>query len=121
MDLNILGLLVAFNLKHFFADFILQTDEMARGKFKKFPHFVNPLLKHCGVHALMTLLILLLTNPQLWWLALVDMGIHFLIDRSKVKLEKLSDNAHYKIGLFGLDQMAHHSTYFFLIFLIETL
>jgi hypothetical protein len=63
--------LVAFQIKHFLADFPLQGKYML-GKFKGGTDWVLPLVAHSGVHALFTLAIVLWFNPSVWWLSLVD-------------------------------------------------
>jgi hypothetical protein len=75
-------LLVVYQLKHFLADYPLQGPYML-GKFKPGWDFLGPLLAHVGVHGAMTLAICLCFKPYLWWLALVDMAVHFAMDRLK--------------------------------------
>lgn len=53
------------------------------GKFKPGWGFFLPLLAHVGVHGAMTLALCLWLNPAYWWLALVDMTVHFCMDRIK--------------------------------------
>ena len=75
-------LLIFFLIKHFVADYILQNQYML-GKFKPDWSFALPLLAHASVHGCFTLFICLLVAPALWWLALVDIVTHFVIDRMK--------------------------------------
>jgi len=75
-------LLVIFQLKHLVADYFLQGKYMLQ-KFKPGWDFFFPLLAHVTVHGGMTLAVCLYFAPHLWWLALVDMGIHFTMDRLK--------------------------------------
>ena len=75
-----------FQLKHFVADYLLQNEYML-GKFKK-EGWVKPLAAHCGVHAVLTFLILLFFCPWLSFkltltLTIVDFTIHFIMDRVK--------------------------------------
>lgn len=79
---TIFTLLVLYQFKHFLADYPLQGKYML-GKFKPGWDFLGPLLAHVGVHGAMTLVICLCLKPYLWWLALVDMAIHFAMDRIK--------------------------------------
>jgi hypothetical protein len=108
-------LLLALSIKHFLADFPLQTQYML-GKGKR-EGWVDPLLAHCNVHASLT------------WLVLVAFGVgyfpalgiagaegiaHFGIDRLK---------AHPDLGgrwnpsqpqfwwALGADQLAHNLCY----------
>ncbi len=84
--MNVFALLVAFQIKHFVADYILQGWPLADfmlGKFKR-KGWVLPLASHCGVHMVLTLLIVCLAGRgDLWWLMLVDGGVHFVMDRIK--------------------------------------
>lgn len=86
---TIFFLLVAFQVKHLFADFVCQTDYMA-GKFRPGWNFVWPLVAHAGHHAAATLAI------GTYVLAYSERGIvlccaaaafdflsHFVIDRVK--------------------------------------
>lgn len=82
MILEIFLLLVLFQVKHFMADYPLQNGYMLK-KFLSDWGFVLPLLSHAGVHAGFTLAICLWWAPNLWWLALVDLIIHFIMDRAK--------------------------------------
>jgi hypothetical protein len=89
----ILILLVAFQLKHFLADFPLQTQRML-GKFKERGWFA-PLAAHAGVHALGTLSVICLFYYAVIGpidgrrfltalsLALFDFCVHFIMDRIK--------------------------------------
>jgi len=145
-----MGLFVLFQLKHFLADYPLQFEWML-GKFKDGWGFIPPLLAHSAVHGFFTLAICLWFEPSLWWLALVDMGAHFVMDRikagsrwlgrfkpvssrefqeiSRVKKatgklpqplrKKAQDNKMFWWSL-GLDQMVHHLTHYFIIFMLVT-
>jgi len=75
-------LYVAFAVKHLLADYFLQTGWMVRGKAAEHD-WVAPLAAHVGVHAIGTLLIVLVARPSFWWLAVVDFVLHFAIDRGK--------------------------------------
>lgn len=86
---NIWILLVLFQLKHFFADYPLQTKFML-GKFKGGNEWIAPLLAHVAVHGLFTFIICLFFNPILSIpLALFDMVVHFCMDRIKASPELL--------------------------------
>jgi hypothetical protein len=153
-------LLVVYQLKHFLADYPLQGSYML-GKFKDGWDWVLPLLAHVSVHGLFTLLICLVVRPELWWLALVDVMIHFGMDRIKAgkkylgrwkpltaneyiqcqkammndqiifnsdngkqiyldtptAFEKIRGNTYFWWAL-GLDQMVHHLTHYFIIWML---
>lgn len=85
-------LLVVFQIKHFLADYPLQTPWML-GKGREDGWFL-PLAAHAGVHAGLTLVIsglyLVIVDPQdvipAWLplpLALLDFTLHFTMDRIK--------------------------------------
>jgi hypothetical protein len=88
--LFIFGLLIAFQFKHFLADYPLQTPYMLQ-KFKPGWEFVKPLAAHAGTHAAFTWLICLVfavikgkvpvyLPPAM---ALLDFTVHFVVDRIK--------------------------------------
>lgn len=121
----LLFMLIAFQLKHFIADFPLQNAYML-GKFKK-KGWVLPLASHCGVHALLTGFILILTGLIPIWLVLsmmaFDFTIHFIMDRIKASPSMLG---RYDIKdkrfwwSLGLDQMVHHITHYIILFITMT-
>lgn len=80
----VFALIVIYQIKHYVADYLLQTPWML-GKFKPWPHFIKPLAAHAGVHAAFTFVIAMFFQPPLFalGLALLDAGIHFLVDRVK--------------------------------------
>lgn len=147
-------LLVVYQLKHFVADYPLQGKYMLK-KFLPGWGFFFPLLVHVTVHGGMTLAIALVVNPAVWWVCLVDAGIHFTMDRLKagprymgrwkpltmteyVQFNSiLQDEEQYKSKRwtqslnkmkgnklfwwsFGVDQMVHHLTHYFIIYLLIT-
>jgi hypothetical protein len=111
---SILVLYIAFRLKQFVCDFLLQNDWMALNKGK--PGFVGykALFSHCLVHATGTLLIVVIFAPSLWWLGLLDFLIHSLVDRLKgiVTYQKgWTYTDRWFWWTFGLDQEAHNLTH----------
>jgi hypothetical protein len=116
-------LLVVYQFKHFIADFPLQREYMLR---KVSPHwdFVLPLSLHSGVHAVLTLAIVLTVQPSLWWLAIFDFAVHFTMDRIKSGpryLGRFNDRS--KPGFWnslGFDQMVHHLTHYWIIWSLVT-
>ncbi len=82
-QLNLFALLgVAFIIKHVLADFALQTPWMAERK-EAASGWALPLAAHCACHMTVTVLIVLVAVPSLWWLAVVDFVVHATIDRGK--------------------------------------
>lgn len=110
-------LLIVYQVKHFMADYIFQNVYMLQ-KARAGWNFVGPLSIHCGVHAAFTLGIALYVNPSLWWLALLDFGIHFLMDRIKAGPRYLGryNNPTTKAFwvAFGFDQLVHHLTHLYI-------
>lgn len=127
-------LLVLFQFKHFLADYPLQTEYML-GKFKPGREYILPLLAHSSVHGALTLLICWIFGPL--WLAsalgLLDMGIHFAVDRLKASpklfgrfkilageefasaTEKQKRENKYFWWALGFDQTVHHLTHYVII------
>jgi hypothetical protein len=118
---NTFLLLIAYQVKHFIADFPLQREYMLK---KTLPNwdFLLPLVTHCLVHALGTLILCLWLVPGLWWLAIVDFVVHFIIDRVKSGpryLGRYNNPARSSFWVvLGLDQMAHHITHIYFVFII---
>ncbi len=111
-------LLIVFQIKHFIADFPLQREYMLK-KVSPSWDFVLPLVLHSGVHAVFTLAICLTYRPALWWLALMDFVIHFIMDRIKSGPRYLGRyNDKNRAGFWnalGIDQMVHHLTHLWII------
>lgn len=109
----IAGASVALLIKHFLADFLLQTDWMAAGKDRP-KGWLLPLAAHAGVHGAMTAALFLAVAPPLAWLGLADMLIHGAIDRLKsisTRRRALTPRQTAFWWLFGLDQSLHHLTH----------
>jgi hypothetical protein len=68
--------------KHLIADFFLQTKWIADGKEAR-TGWEAPLLVHCAIHGALSTAIILVFEPRLWFLGLVDYAIHFIADRAK--------------------------------------
>lgn len=105
--------LTAFLVKHFLADFLLQTTWMAAGKERP-RGWLPPLAAHLGVHGAMTAALFLAVAPQLAWLGLVDVVLHGAIDRTKTLLARharLTPGRSAYWWLFGADQTLHHLTH----------
>jgi hypothetical protein len=121
---QLFALLIAFQVKHFLADFPLQREYMLK-KVSAGWAFLLPLSLHCGVHSFMTFLILVgFGRLDLWWLALVDFATHFVMDRLKAGPKYLGRfNNPRKTSYwaaFGFDQMVHHLTSLYIIWYIVT-
>lgn len=105
-----LGLFIGFQTKHYVADFLLQTSHMLKKGDRH--DWALPLLSHCLVHGIFTLLIVLWASPSLWWIALIEIGAHFGIDRWKAVFTRdLPFDHAINIRAFGFDQFLHQITY----------
>ncbi len=106
------ALLLVFALKHFVADFLLQTNWIAHGK-ERAQGWFGPLTIHVLCHAGLTLCIALAVAPRLWWLAPVELVVHACIDHSKTligaRIKCTAKNAQYW-WLLGFDQFLHQVT-----------
>lgn len=126
MSNQLLILMILFPIKHFLADFPLQSVYML-GKAKKGLAWILPLSTHCFVHAILSLIIIFLIKPKLFWLVGVEFVAHFVIDRVKVNQKlplgpwdptvKGKYVSKYYFDL-GLDQLAHQLTYVLMIYVI---
>lgn len=134
MGERVLLLLIAYQAKHFLADYPLQRRWML-GKFRDDWGFVPPLLAHVAVHAAGTLLITCWFGvAQAAALALFDAAVHFVMDRIKASKRYLgryksltadtaltatpeqwrsNDRFWWSVGL---DQGVHHLTHYAIIF-----
>lgn len=103
----------AFLIKHFLADFILQTDWMAAGKDRR-EGWVLPLAAHAGIHGAATATLFLAVSPPLVWLGLADAVVHGTIDRLKSLATRRADLTPERTTfwwLLGADQTLHHLTH----------
>jgi hypothetical protein len=104
--------LVAVALKHFIADFVLQTRWIAHGK-ERSDGWLAPLAVHALCHGFLTLCIVLSIAPRLWWLALADLIAHAAIDRGKTLIALRGGWGVDKTQfwwLLGADQFLHQAT-----------
>jgi len=112
--LHLLFLYLAFRLKQFLCDFVLQTAWMANTKGKPGTEGWRALGAHCGVHGIGTLAITLIFAPSLWFLGIIDFFVHAGIDRLKTymtyKHSLTPQKSLYWIA-FALDQEAHNLTH----------
>lgn len=131
-------LLIVFQVKHFLADYPLQTPYMLR-KFLPGWDFFLPLVTHAGFHAILTLNICYAFSGNItlsMQLATFDFVIHFIMDRIKAGPKYLGrfkalaaseymnathkqkiENKLFWISL-GLDQKIHHLTHYAIIYVL---
>lgn len=119
--LAILALYVAFRLKQFICDFLLQNDWMALNKGKPGWEGYKALITHAAVHGVGTTLIMLVLAPSFWWLGAVDFIVHGMVDRLK-GIYSYQKGWGYQDRWFwwsfGLDQEAHNFTHLAYILII---
>jgi hypothetical protein len=122
-------LLVAFQLKHWLCDYRFQTPYML-GKFKP-EGWLGPLVAHAGAHGFGTLFIILWyggltrhltghdTTLAVFFLALADFAVHFIVDRVKVVAGRGLTPAEPRFWRqLGADQAAHHLTHYAIIYVL---
>jgi len=114
-------LYVVFRLKHLMCDFMLQSDWMALNKGKPGSTGYKALIAHTGIHSVGTLLVMLIFAPALWWLAIIDLLVHSLVDRFKGVLTfkkgwKAKDTMFW--WAFGIDQELHNLTHIVFVVMI---
>ena len=130
----LLFLLVAFQLKHYLVDFVIQiNDPNGMRKFDA-TGWVMPLLKHASQHGLMSAIIaasfyLALSTTEAVTLGfthliiiigvfLFDTSIHFTMDRIKASpymLGRYGPNDKGYWYALGADQAVHHLTHYAII------
>ncbi len=115
-------LMILFQIKHYLSDFLFQNTYMVEKKGSPGWDFALPLLLHSSVHGVQTLLIVFYFAPQLWYLALFDTGIHFMIDRLKSGpryFGRFNDPSTAVFwNILGLDQTLHHLVHIYIAFLL---
>lgn len=115
-------LLVLFQIKHFLADYPFQTAWML-GKARPGWDFFLPLLVHSTVHGVGTLMLCAIVAPSLWWLSLVDLVSHFLMDRLKASPHLLGRFQVVQPEFWwslGFDQMVHHLVGLWIVWKLAT-
>jgi len=103
-----------FQVKHFFADYLLQSGYMVRNK-GRYGHPGG--LAHAGMHALCSLPVLALIGlslPAILLTALVEGVAHYHIDWGKEQAQALLGVEETQLRywhIFGTDQLLHQLTY----------
>lgn len=107
-------LLIGLQLKHFVADYLLQTSWMIAGKRNL---FALGGYAHAGIHVIGTMIVLVpLGIPLNMALAIIiaEFIIHFGLDYAKARYgdgTSSEDNPKVFWAKHGLDQLLHHLTY----------
>lgn len=115
----ILWSMLAFQLKHYLCDFLLQTYDQIRFKGK----YLHPAgLLHAGLHMLGSvpaLLVLTWAPVTIVVLVVAEFLIHYHTDWAKARLDsslRLNDQNSLYWAIFGGDQLVHQLTYVGMIY-----
>jgi len=117
----ILWALLAFQVKHFICDFMLQTQRQVQNK-GIYGHLAG--VSHAAFHAVTSLpaLFILTANPGVIGVIVVaEFLVHYHCDWLKSNIDRT-----FKLGMernvywmvFGLDQLIHQLTYLAIVFVI---
>ncbi|HEX3990736.1 MAG TPA: DUF3307 domain-containing protein [Acetobacteraceae bacterium] len=110
----VLWALFAFQLKHFLCDFVLQTKFQVDKK-KVYGHVGG--LVHAGLHAIMTVPIVIVMGASATIVVLLFLGeliLHYHVDWLKGQIDIWSgwtEKDHTYWVVFGADQLVHQITY----------
>ncbi len=114
-----LGALLAFQIKHFLGDFVLQTAWQVRTK-GIYGHVGG--LVHSGIHILGTIPILIYLDVSAGAAAIILIGefaVHYHMDWLKANIDRVyqwgTQSQRYWI-LFGVDQLVHQLTYLAIVY-----
>jgi hypothetical protein len=113
--MEILILLLLLQIKHCYADFVLQTymQTVKKGVWLN-PVGISHTLDHiyCSLIALLVFsLFVPLSAFSILLVAVVEGVIHYLVDYTKVKYGSKDNTKPIFWTQFGLDQLAHQATY----------
>jgi hypothetical protein len=109
-------MLILLFIKHYLADFVFQTNKMAKNKQKYL------FLEHSLIHMVLTFFVAaLFVPPQLAaTLSCIDFAIHHNVDYIKTKLSRNLTQADRLYWIyFGADQLLHALTYLLILYLAK--
>ena len=109
-------MLILLFIKHFIADFVLQTNKTAKSKHKYL------YLSHSMNHGLLTfgIAVMFVDLYTAFSLSCLDFAIHHNVDYIKVKLSKKYTQADRLYWIyFGADQLLHSLTYVLIVYLAK--
>lgn len=120
-------LLIIFQLKHFTGNFSLRNLYLSNKMFiaadYSGPSIIPTLLIHSSVHAAITLGIVLVVRPSVWYLACVDLIAHFLLDYVKLSRKILGRwDVQHPLFWWGLDlvKLGHNFVYYYFVYILLT-
>ena len=118
--MEFLILLALLQLKHYFADFQIQSYQQVLSK-GIYGNLVG--VSHTFEHAISTLIVLLgfnfihpLTAFDIVFVTVVECLIHYHVDWFKIKFGTKDSQTSLFWQQYGLDQLAHQLTYIWLIY-----
>ena len=121
MEGLVIGLLVWLQVKHFAADYLLQTPRMIAGK----GHFDRPGgYVHAAIHVIGTAPALIYAGLGGGLVAVLlagEFAVHFLVDHLKALQARLRPESPASArfwAMHGADQLAHHLTYAAILFVV---
>ena len=120
MTISIITLLLFLQLKHWYIDFVIQTDDEVKGK----AIYGNGIgIGHSAKHAFGTLMCILAVTGLPYFifallLALIDGIIHYHVDWAKMNYGNRDITTPAFWNHLGLDQMLHQITYIFIAYMI---
>ena len=113
-------LLFLFQVKHWYADFKIQTymQTVKKGIWLN-PVGISHSVDHMWGSMLALLVFSMIITPITWWLiiliAIVEAVIHYIIDFTKVKFGCKDNTNPLFWNQFGLDQLAHQTCYLLIV------
>jgi hypothetical protein len=109
-------LLFLFQIKHWYADFKIQTymQTVKKGIWLN-PVGISHSVDHMWGSMLALLVFSIIMTPIVWWLiisiAIAEAIVHYIIDFTKVKFGCKDNTNPLFWNQFGLDQLAHQTCY----------
>ena len=113
-------LLFLFQVKHWYADFKIQTymQTVKKGIWLN-PVGISHSVDHMWGSMLALLVFSIIITPITWWLiiliAIAEAVIHYIIDFTKVKFGCKDNTNPLFWNQFGLDQLAHQTCYLLIV------
>jgi hypothetical protein len=117
--MEILLLLLLLQIKHCYADFVLQTymQTIKKGIWLD-PIGITHTLEHVYCSMIVLALFLLffpISAPAIFLVVTVEGLVHYIVDFSKVKYGSKDNTKPIFWTQFGLDQLAHQATYLWMV------
>jgi hypothetical protein len=113
-------LLFLFQIKHWYADFKIQTymQTVKKGIWLN-PVGISHSVDHMWGSMLALLVFSVIMTPISWWLiisiAIAEAIVHYIIDFTKVKFGCKDNTNPLFWNQFGLDQLAHQTCYLLIV------